>query len=490
MKKIILILVIIFLLLGASFVSSTYTITKDTHTNNQPIESIDISKETVSRENRAYAFVVYPGPEGPCYFDLDNPETLTSFDILNSPDFCCGTWTNNGKWLVCDETGALWEINLCNNTASLIGGGGVSLTGLSYNPMNDKLYGCSESDLYEINMSTGEQTYIGSFGLSDITIIAIAINMEGRAFIWNILFSGSSTLWEVDLETGETIEIGSMGQNLCYAQDGAFDWETGILYLAAYSSYGFLATCDIETGELTPIGNFEDGSELCALAIPHSDDFCPPITTISLDPPTPDGDNGWYVSGVNITLNATDDMSGVKGIYYRIDENEWIYNSGDYVLFLIDYDCLEGFIEYYSVDFAGNQEETRSIGIDMDQLPPEFNEKYDKQKINDSWLFIFNFSCWDNCSGVDRVEFLLNGVLQDTVTGPGPEYVWQFLYTGGLKITITMVACDIAGNCVSSDLKINFNRNSMQQSTPLLLQFLDHFPLLNRLLYVWGYKLV
>ena len=42
------------------------------------------------------------------------------------------------------------------------------------------------------------------------------------------------------------------------------------------------------------------------------DDITPPVTTCTLDPDTPDGDNGWYVSNVTVTLKATDDMSGVN----------------------------------------------------------------------------------------------------------------------------------------------------------------------------------
>lgn len=42
------------------------------------------------------------------------------------------------------------------------------------------------------------------------------------------------------------------------------------------------------------------------------DDTTPPVTTLSFDPPTPDGLNGWYVSNVTITLNATDNQSGVN----------------------------------------------------------------------------------------------------------------------------------------------------------------------------------
>ena len=52
-------------------------------------------------------------------------------------------------------------------------------------------------------------------------------------------------------------------------------------------------------------------------------DITPPTTTHTLTPSTPDGNNGWYVSPVQIELSATDLESGVKTIYYRIDGGAW-----------------------------------------------------------------------------------------------------------------------------------------------------------------------
>ncbi|MBA7636884.1 hypothetical protein ES703_44512 [subsurface metagenome] len=46
------------------------------------------------------------------------------------------------------------------------------------------------------------------------------------------------------------------------------------------------------------------------------DDITPPVTTCTLNPPEPNGNNSWYVSDVEVTLNATDDMSGVNTTYW------------------------------------------------------------------------------------------------------------------------------------------------------------------------------
>lgn len=221
-----------------------------------------------------------------------------------------------------------------------------------------------------------------------------------------------------------------------------------------------------------------------ALGIPNIvDDTTPPITTCTLEPPEPNGDNGWYVTDVYVTLNATDDISGVKEIFYRTTESEWLNHSGNYLIFILDDECLDSSIEFYSVDNAGNQEETKSIGINIDQLPPNIKVEVDKQKVNNSYLFTFFSWAEDDCSGICYLRFLLNGVEQDTVTGPGPIYVWQFLYSGGLKIKITIEAYDCAGNFASYDKQLNFKGNYLQKSiNPLFLRFIKCFLLLNLLL--------
>jgi len=424
---------VIVLFCGISVVSSTDNIVKDNNTNYKVMKSNYESKKVLSPEKIAYSYCAYCPfiPEGPVYFYLDDPGTIMSFDIEDCGVWCCATWTNIGKMLVFNEAGELWEINLCNRTASKIGGGDVNLYGLAYNPVNDKLYGISMSDLFEINISTGEETYIGSFGLSDKTIISIAINTEGRAFIWDILFSGDSTLWEVDLETGEATEIGSMGENLCYAAYGAFDWETGILWLAAYSSSGFLATVDIDTGELTHMGNFQLDAHLRGLAIPYTSDYCPPKTTISLNPPEPDGLNGWYVSDVNVTLNATDDLSGVNVTYCRIDSGEWITYTEPFTLSKDGDDIL---IEYYSVDYVENIENMQSFMLDVDQTEPDIALTYEIVGGNkwQGWDWEFMAHATEKMSGMDYVVFYIDNLNMSTVYGSGPDYWWEVTLPGFL----------------------------------------------------------
>jgi hypothetical protein len=158
------------------------------------------------------------------------------------------------------------------------------------------------------------------------------------------------------------------------------------------------------------------------------DDTTPPVTTITFDPGNPNGNNGWYISDVNVTLNATDDLSGVKAIYYKIPGDDWKNHSGDSIKILLDSDCLIGVIEFYSVDNDGNVESINSYEIYIDQEKPEVDLRYELVGAGpfDVWRFIFPATAEDDCSGLDRAEFYLNDTHQETIIGPGPDYKWYY----------------------------------------------------------------
>jgi len=179
-----------------------------------------------------------------------------------------GTWTTDDRWLVCDGTGALWVIDPETVEIEYIGGGGISCYSLAWDPVYDRLYGTTGMSLIEYDPDTGEQEFIGSHGIST-TLVALAINLDGVCYGWDVKFSGNAILYTINLESGEATEVGDIGINLVYAQDGAFDWDNDILYLAGYSSTGFLAYWDFDAEELVHIGNFEGGAELSILTIPY-----------------------------------------------------------------------------------------------------------------------------------------------------------------------------------------------------------------------------
>ena len=97
------------------------------------------------------------------------------------------------------------------------------------------------------------------------------------------------------------------------------------------------------------------------------DDITPPVTTCTLNPPEPNGNNSWYVSDVEVTLNATDDMSGVNRTEYRI-------NNGSVKTYTEPFNVSqdrEHTLEYRSIDNAGNVEDWKSVEFKIDQTGPE-----------------------------------------------------------------------------------------------------------------------
>ena len=167
------------------------------------------------------------------------------------------------------------------------------------------------------------------------------------------------------------------------------------------------------------------------------DDTTPPITTHTLDPPTPDGDNGWYVSDVNVTLNATDDMSGVKEIKYKVWGGVTRTIIGDNGSFIVDDEDEDISVEYWGIDNAGNEESHNKFYIAMDQTGPVIDVCYDFIVIeNDSWMMRFNATATDYVSKINRVEFYSNYELRETIYGPGPTYIWDTIILGGIDYRV------------------------------------------------------
>lgn len=161
------------------------------------------------------------------------------------------------------------------------------------------------------------------------------------------------------------------------------------------------------------------------------DDVTSPVTTLSFDPETPDGNNDWYVSNVTCTLNATDDVSGVNSTYYKINEGLWERYEYPFVLSTSNYYTV---YYYYSVDLAGNVEDVKSGTCKVDGVPPVTTYHVDQGVI-----IMFYLIATDDMSGVYRTYIQIDGG------------AWQ-TYTGGIKLTtdsshvIKFYSVDYAGN--------------------------------------------
>jgi hypothetical protein len=221
--------------------------------------------------------------EGPVSFNSTSPEDIKQIEQTSSSQFISGgTWAL-GKWYGCeyawgDEAQPLiWTIHPAIGEMTIVGnydpeGTKITFNGLAYDHVTEIMYGCSHSSLYEVNIDTGASSWVGDFGISDGTMIAIAFDGSGELYGIEL---NTDSLYSIDPKSGESIQIGSgLGINLNYAQDMAFDIDDDILYLSAYTiepvKEGALYTCDKETGIATKVGTFQGAAEITGFAIPYS----------------------------------------------------------------------------------------------------------------------------------------------------------------------------------------------------------------------------
>ena len=210
------------------------------------------------------------------------------------------------------------------------------------------------------------------------------------------------------------------------------------------------------------------------------DDNTPPVTTCTLNPPEPNGNNSLYVSDVEVTLNATDDMSGVNVTEYRIDGGPIQTYSEP---FNVSQDG-EHTVQYRSIDYASNVEDWKSVEFRIDQTPPTIDITWELHYENGKWYLIITISCDDATSGVDYVEFYINDGLMFVDDTPPYEIVLiipskysvkglicgrQFdeqnvsFYALIIKIkkywrsssTFSVAVYDSAGNVIKEEIKFN-----------------------------------
>jgi hypothetical protein len=139
------------------------------------------------------------------------------------------------------------------------------------------------------------------------------------------------------------------------------------------------------------------------------------------EPPVPHiegikGDNNWYISDVLITYDY--DPKVVEGIFYYIHGTWHEYN----VPFLVnedgDYD-----IAWYWIDEDGKRNDEWPIMIKIDRTPPTI-ELSKQSGVGNKVTFTADAN--DPVSGVSYVEFYLDDVLQETITGGNTfEWVWE-----------------------------------------------------------------
>src|SRR3989441_4805479 len=162
-------------------------------------------------------------------------------------------------------------------------------------------------------------------------------------------------------------------------------------------------------------------------------DTTPPTTTAVLSGTL--GANGWYISNVTVSLNATDASSGVASIFYRVDSGSWENYTGSFSL-------ADGrhVVEYYATDQAGNAEPATSRSISIDTMPPQSTITLTGTLGEDGWYIsnvTISLAATDATSGVASITYRVDNGLWATYSGP-------FTLSDGRHV-VQYGATDVAG---------------------------------------------
>jgi len=146
------------------------------------------------------------------------------------------------------------------------------------------------------------------------------------------------------------------------------------------------------------------------------------------------GNNGWYVGPVTFGVIA-DNGTEVVRIQYNLDDGGWTDYTSSFEIKTDGHHSLEVKV----LDQYGN-EWYFSFEFKLDMTRPMI--VVTRQKMDNK--IVYTAIPADNMSGIDRVEFYFNGVLQTNITAPGP-YEWTLQpiprHGGGRVRTY-----DVAGN--------------------------------------------
>lgn len=191
---------------------------------------------------------------------------------------------------------------------------------------------------------------------------------------------------------------------------------------------------------------------------PYAEDFSSGFQmTLNVDPyPMLEGvlgENDWYISSVWITFSY--DPHQVVEIYYAIDGGNWVLYPEHPVE--VSDDGMH-MLEWYWVDDDGKQYTGTPVFFRIDKTAPtivlkKFNVPLNKDKLR------FEADVSDAASGVERVEFYLDDVLNETLMSP--PYEWEYEKTDEDEHFVFAIVYNNAG----------LSEKSETLSTPLISSY-------------------
>ncbi|KAF1995541.1 hypothetical protein P154DRAFT_526247 [Amniculicola lignicola CBS 123094] len=172
-------------------------------------------------------------------------------------------------------------------------------------------------------------------------------------------------------------------------------------------------------------------------------DRSPPTTTASMDPPP--NAAGWNNSDVLVTLNATDDESGVSYISYSLDGAEEAHVLRSPATVVVSGDGSHT-LNYWATDLSGNRESPRSLDLLIDSTPPEAIISYSP---SNHTIVV---------QGVDSLSGSSTSPVAPTLVTPA---IWRVAGADTSEVRVYKVH-DYAGNWLELSMQIRCQRNEYE----------------------------
>jgi MYXO-CTERM domain-containing protein len=134
------------------------------------------------------------------------------------------------------------------------------------------------------------------------------------------------------------------------------------------------------------------------------EDTTPPVSLVAVDGTTT---GVWFTTMPVLNITASDAMSGLRGIWIKVDDAEW-------ALYSLPPQLEDGVhcILISAEDVAGNREEPQQLDLEIDVTSPLVEGSIMGASAIGGWRnssAIFTMSATDPSSGVSSVEFCLDG---------------------------------------------------------------------------------
>ena len=175
-----------------------------------------------------------------------------------------------------------------------------------------------------------------------------------------------------------------------------------------------------------------------------------PTISISLDLSSPDGENGWYVSDVEVTLDADDATSGLASVEYSLDGGAWTPYTAP---FTVSADGSHT-VDARASDNAGNQGTAPQAAFMIDQADPTIE--------------LFSRVPIENINGWNNTDVTLTWECTDGTSGVVAQFVSNIETAEGENYESTETCEDNAGNTNSDTQQV-----SIDQTDPTIIISLD-----------------